>query len=312
MTHVATLVCNPRAPTLTEELAQRARSALPRAHALRWLDQGVAVDIAFTPGAQDDLKEFDAAVRAALDGAPVDVIVQPNEGRLKKLLTADMDSTMIGQECVDELAAEVGKRGLVAAITERAMRGEIEFEAALRERVALLKGLHRSVIAKVIENAVTLTPGARTLIRTMRRHGAHTALVSGGFTDFTNAIADAIGFDAHYANQLEIDANGFFTGEVANPVFGGDAKLATLRRLRIEHGLTIAQTLAVGDGANDLPMLREAGLGVAFHGKPAVAAGADARIDHADLTALLYAQGFTRNEFARDARAVSAGRQSSL
>jgi phosphoserine phosphatase len=166
------------------------------------------------------------------------------------------------------------------------------------------------VIAKVIENVITVTPGARTLIRTMRRHGAHTALVSGGFTAFTNAIADAIGFDAHYANQLEIDANGFFTGGVVNPVFGGDAKLATLRRLRIEHGLTIAQTLAVGDGANDLPMLREAGLGVAFHGKPAVAAGADARIDHADLTALLYAQGFTRSEFARDARAASAGRQS--
>jgi phosphoserine phosphatase len=306
MTHVATLVCNPRAPMLTEELARRASSTLPRPRSPRWLDQGVALDIAFNPSAQDDLKAFDAAVRVALDGAPVDVIVQPNQGRRKKLLTADMDSTMIGQECIDELAAEIGKRGLVAAITERAMRGEIEFEAALRERVALLKGLHRGVIAKVIENAIAVTPGARTLIRTMRRHGAHTALVSGGFTTFTNAIAEAIGFDAHYANQLEIDANGFFTGAVANPVFGGDAKLATLRRLRSEHGLTIAQTLAVGDGANDLPMLREAGLGVAFHGKPAVAAGADARIDHADLTALLYAQGFARDEFASDARQADA------
>jgi phosphoserine phosphatase len=301
MTHVATLVCNPRAPVLTEALAQLALSTLPRPHSPRWLDQGIAVDIAFTPNAQDNLKVWDAAVRAALDGAPVDVIVQPEQGRRKKLLTADMDSTMIGQECIDELAAQVGKRGLVAAITERAMRGEIEFETALRERVALLKGLHRSVIAKVIENAISVTPGARTLIHTMRRNGAHTALVSGGFTAFASAIADAIGFDAHYANQLEIDATGFFTGEVADPVFGGDAKVATLRRLRSEHGLTNMETLAVGDGANDLPMLQEAGLGVAFHGKPAVAAGADARIDHADLTALLYAQGFARIEFANAA-----------
>ncbi len=301
MTHVATLVCNPQAFRLTQEIAQRVSSALPHPDASRWLDQGIAVDIAFTPHARDDLKEFDAAARGALDGAPVDVIVQAKQGRRKKLLTADMDSTMIGQECIDELAAEVGKRSFVAVITERAMRGEIEFEVALRERVALLKGLHRGVIAKVIANAITVTPGGRTLIQTMRRHGAHTALVSGGFTAFTGAIADAIGFDAHYANQLEIDANGFFTGEVADPVFGSGAKLATLRRLRSEYGLTIAETLAIGDGANDLPMLREAGLGVAFHGKPAVAASADARIDHADLTALLYAQGFLRDQFADDA-----------
>jgi phosphoserine phosphatase len=311
MTHVATLVCNPQAPVLTERLTRRAKAALPQPEPPRWLDQGIAADIAFTPGGQDGLKEAADEVRAALDGAPVDVIVQLAQGRRKRLLAADMDSTTIGQECIDELAAEAGKRRHVATITERAMRGEIAFEAALRERVALLKGLHGDVIAKLIENAITVTPGARTLIQTMHRHGAHTALVSGGFTAFTSAIADAIGFDAHYANQLQIDSRGFFTRGVANPVFGGDAKLATLRRLRIEHGLTIAQTLAVGDGANDLPMLREAGLGVAFHGKPAVAAGADARIDHADLTALLYAQGLTRNEFARDARAVSAGRQSS-
>jgi phosphoserine phosphatase len=301
MTLVATLVSNPRAPVLTDALAQRALLALPRPRAPRWLDPGIAVDIAFTPGGQDNLKALEAAVRAALDGAPVDVIVQPEQGRRKMLLTADMDSTMIGQECIDELAAEVGKRDHVAAITERAMRGEIEFETALRERVALLKGLHGSVIAKVIENAISVTPGARTLIRTMRRHGAHTALVSGGFTAFTSAVARVIGFDAHYANQLQINAAGFFTGEVADPVFGSDAKVTTLRRLRNELGLQIANTLAVGDGANDLPMLREAGLGVAFYGKPAVAAGADARIDHADLTALLYAQGFARIDFVDDA-----------
>jgi phosphoserine phosphatase len=301
MTHVATLVANPRAPVLTGALAQRALLALPRPQTPRWLNEGIAADIAFTPDPQDSLKALEAAVRAVLNGAPVDVIVQPQQGRRKKLLTADMDSTMIGQECIDELAAEVGKRDHVAAITERAMRGEIEFETALRERVALLKGLHGSVIAKVIENAVSVTPGARTLIRTMRRNGAHTALVSGGFTAFTGAVARMIGFDAHYANQLQIDAAGFFTGEVADPVFGSDAKVTTLRRLRDERALNVDETLAVGDGANDLPMLREAGLGVAFHGKPAVAAGADARIDHADLTALLYAQGFARTDFVDDA-----------
>jgi phosphoserine phosphatase len=302
MTHVATLVCNPKTPLLTETLARRAQAALSGAAPPRWLDPGIAADIAFERDPGDDLGLSAAAARAALDGAPIDVILQPAQGRRKKLLTADMDSTMIGQECIDELAAEVGRKDHVAAITERAMRGEIAFEAALRERVALLKGLHSDVIARVIENAITVTPGARALILTMRRHGAHTALVSGGFTAFTRVIAKAIGFDADYANRLEIDSGGFFTGLVAEPIFGADAKLATLRRLRDAQGVAPAETLAVGDGANDLPMLREAGLGVAFHGKPAVAAAADARIDHADLTALLYAQGFARAEFASDAR----------
>jgi phosphoserine phosphatase len=300
MTLVATLVCNPNTPVLTDALAQRARAALFRARPPRWLDPGIAADIAFAPDPRDGLEPYAEAVRAALDGAPVDVIVQPAQGRRKKLLTADMDSTMIGQECIDELAAEVGMKPHVAAITERAMRGEIAFEAALRERVALLEGLHSDVVAKVIANSITLTPGARAVIQTMRRHGAHTALVSGGFTAFTRAVAKAIGFDADYANRLEIDSRGLFTGRVVEPIFGSDAKLATLRRLRGERGIASAETIAVGDGANDLAMLREAGLGVAFHGKPAVAAAADARIDHADLTALLYAQGFTRAEFAGD------------
>jgi phosphoserine phosphatase len=302
MTHVATLVCNPKAPVLTDALARRAQASLFRAHSLFWLDPGIAADIAFTPDPRDGLERCAEEVRAALDGAPVDVIVQPAQGRRKKLLTADMDSTMIGQECIDELAAEVGKKSHVAAITERAMRGEIAFESALRERVALLKGLHGDVIAKVIETAITVTPGARELILTMRRNGAHTALVSGGFTAFTSVIAKAIGFDAAYANRLEIDSGGLFTGRVAEPIFGAGAKLATLRRLRAEQGVAPAETIAVGDGANDLPMLREAGLGVAFHGKPAVAAAADARIDHADLTALLYAQGFARHDFVAEPR----------
>ncbi|MGO9674737.1 MAG: phosphoserine phosphatase SerB [Methylocella sp.] len=304
MTHVATLVCNPRAPILTEALARRILAALPRPQPPYWLDPGIAADIAFAPGLRDglpdDLRELTDAARNALDGAPVDIIVQCAQNRRKKLLAADMDSTMISQECIDELAAEVGLRPHVAAITVRAMRGEIAFEPALRERVALLAGLHRSVIAKIIETAVTLTPGARTLVRTMRRHGARTVLVSGGFTAFTTAIGEMIGFDADHANELEFDADGRITGRVAEPVLGEDGKLATLRRLRAELGLTVAQTLAVGDGANDLAMLREAGLGVAFHGKPAVAAAAHARVDHADLTALLYAQGFTRGEFVED------------
>ena len=273
-----------------------------QANSLRFFETAIGVCV---PHGADEKDPFADAVRKALEGAPVDVIVQPTQGRRKKLLTADMDSTMIGQECIDELAAEVDLRGHVAAITERAMRGEIAFETALRERVGLLKGLHSDVIAKVIETAITVTPGAGALVRTMRRHGAHTALVSGGFTAFTSVIAAMIGFDENHANRLEIDSNGRFTGCVIEPIFGADAKLSTLRRLRAERGLTSAEIIAVGDGANDLPMLQEAGLGVSFHGKPAVAAAAAAaaRIDHADLTALLYAQGFTRDQFIGAAQA---------
>ncbi|ACK50702.1 phosphoserine phosphatase SerB [Methylocella silvestris BL2] len=307
MTHVATLVCDPRRPILTDECVRLARGAAPSPLETRWLDPGVAVDICFAADASADLKTVEQAMRRTLAGAAIDIIVQPKQGRRKKLLTADMDSTMIGQECIDELAAEIGKRDHVAAITERAMRGEIAFEAALRERVALLKGLHRDAIDRVIETRLTLTPGARTLIGAMRRHGAHTALVSGGFTAFTGAIAEAIGFEAHFANRLEIDSNDFFTGRLIEPIFGADAKLATLRRLCAAYGLDASEAIAVGDGANDLPMLREAGLGVAFRGKPLVAAAADVRIDHADLTALLYAQGFSREEFAGDGGRAAAG-----
>lgn len=244
----------------------------------------------------DIAKEIAQEIRAALDAAPVDIVVQPAEGRRKKLFVADMDSTIIGQECVDELADLVGLKARVSEITERAMRGEIEFEPALRERVALLAGLEASVVGEVIANRITLTPGARTLVATMRANGVYTALVSGGFTAFTRAIAEMAGFHENRANRLIVE-DGKFVGRVAEPILGANAKLAALIELRDTRGIGPTLTLAAGDGANDVPMLREAGLGVAYRAKPAVAAVAAARIDHADLTALLYAQGYARDEF---------------
>jgi phosphoserine phosphatase len=229
--------------------------------------------------------------RHALNGAPIDLFVQPLAHRQKKLFLADMDSTMIGQECIDELADFVGMKQHVAAITERAMRGEIAFEPALRERVALLKGLAQDIVARVISERITLTAGGRALVQTMRAHGAHTALVSGGFTLFTQHIAAAIGFHEHRANLLIVE-DGHFAGRVAEPILGREAKLASLIELRERHQLKPQETMAVGDGANDLAMLEAAGLGVAFHAKPAVAAAAHARIDHGDLSALLFAQGY--------------------
>jgi phosphoserine phosphatase len=227
--------------------------------------------------------------------APIDVFVQPLAHRRKRLFLADMDSTMIGQECIDELADYVGLKDKVSAITERAMRGELAFEPALRERVALLKGLPLSVVGEIIESRITLTPGGRELVRTMRGHGAYTALVSGGFTVFTGPIGRMIGFHEDRSNLLET-ADGALAGRVREPILGKEAKLASLIELRDARGLSAAQTMAVGDGANDLAMLGEAGLGVAFRAKPAVAAAAHARVDHADLTALLYAQGYRAGE----------------
>jgi phosphoserine phosphatase len=207
-----------------------------------------------------------------------------------------MDSTMIAQECIDELADFVGLRAHVTAITDRAMRGDIEFEPALRERVALLRGLHLEVVAKVMTEHISLTAGARTLVQTMRAHGAYTALVSSGFSLFTREVAARIGFHAHRGNVLVIKGEQL-AGEVEEPILGMAAKRDVLDELRKAKKLHVCDTLAVGDGANDLAMLRHAGLGIAFRAKPAVAAAADARIEHADLTALLYVQGYTRAEF---------------
>ncbi|MBO6508116.1 MAG: phosphoserine phosphatase SerB, partial [Roseibium sp.] len=209
---------------------------------------------------------------------------------------ADMDSTMIRQECIDELAAELGLKDKISDITERAMRGEIEFEPALRERVALLSGLPVSSVETVLSSRITLMPGGRTLIQTMKANGAYCALVSGGFTHFTQAIANMIGFDENQANTL-LEDNGKLSGKVAEPILGRDAKRARLEFLVAEKGLEFEETLAVGDGANDLAMIERAGAGVAYRAKPAVAEVADFRVDHGDLTALLYLQGYAERDF---------------
>ncbi|MBN9014830.1 MAG: phosphoserine phosphatase SerB, partial [Rhizobiales bacterium] len=220
------------------------------------------------------------------------------ENRRKKILIADMDSTMIDQECIDELADEVGLKEHVAAITARSMNGEIAFEPALRERVALLKGLDVAVVDRIVANRLTLASGGRTLVQTMRRDGAHTALVSGGFDIFTSRVAAMLGFHENRANRLA-EAGGFLAGEVIEPILGRAAKAEALLEISTRLGRTPADALAVGDGANDLDMLRLAGTGVALHAKPSVAATAQIRIDHADLTALRYIQGYSIEEFSQ-------------
>src|SRR6202035_5646989 len=255
----------------------------------------VAVDIPFD--GSEDIAAVEARLRQARGDLPIDIVVQPRAVRRKKLFLADMDSTMIGQECIDELADFAGLKAHVAGITERAMRGEIEFEPALRERVALLKGLPVGVVDEVLAKRITPTPGGRELVATMRAHRAYTCLISGGFTLFTDTVAAWIGFQENRANRLKVE-DGKLTGEVAEPILGRATKLATLIELRESFDLDDLDTLVVGDGANDLGMIQDAGLGVAYHAKPAVAAAAAARIDHGDLTALLYAQGYRRDEFA--------------
>jgi phosphoserine phosphatase len=294
MTHVATLIA--KSDALDGRAVEKTRALLRNADAAQWLRADTAADIAFEAPSGADLRMIADGVRTEID-APVDVVVQPTVHRRKKLFLADMDSTMIGQECIDELADYAGLKPHIAAITERAMRGEIAFEPALRERVALLKGLPAVLIQEIIAKRITLTPGGRTLLATMRKHGVRTCLVSGGFTLFVEKIAAMIGFDESRSNTLKLDPDGHLNGVVAEPIFGRDHKRATLVELRDRLGLTREQTMAIGDGANDLDMIAEAGLGVAYHAKPAVAAAAQARIEHGDLTALLYTQGYRREEF---------------
>ena len=291
MTHVATLISN--SARLDSSLLERARSILPGAGAPHQLGPS-ATDIPFS--AEKAVNQRELADRLRDVGTGIDAVVQPAGNRRKKLFLADMDSTMIGQECIDELAAYVGVKDHVAVITERAMRGDIAFEPALRERVALLKGLPAKVINEVIDRHIRLTPGGRTLVATMRAHGAFTCLVSGGFTLFTDRIAAMIGFDETHANTLALEGDKL-AGTVVEPIFGRDAKRATLVSLRARLKLDKDETLVAGDGANDLDMILEAGLGVAFRAKPKIAAAAPARIDHGDLTALLYVQGYNQKEF---------------
>jgi phosphoserine phosphatase len=289
---VATLIADPSNGPLSEATVDRAAQALNGIERRRWLDEGVAADLVFT----GDLKAKRAALESALADEPIDVIVQPLAHRRKRLMLADMDSTLIGQECVDELADVVGVGERVAAITDRAMRGEVAFAPALRERVALLAGLPETVIQDVLKDRITLNRGARTLVQTMRANGAYVAIVSGGFRQFTGAIRERLGAHEDRANMLVIE-EGKLAGKVMEPILGQDAKLSALKEIAAAMGITLHDTLAVGDGANDLPMLQAAGLGVAFRAKPKVAAAADARIERTDLTALLFAQGFARKDF---------------
>lgn len=277
---------------LAPDISDRARLALAEAGCAplvaRWIDAGYALDLAF---AADPV-----AARAALEPLG-DVVVQPEAGRAKKLLVADMDSTMITIECIDELADFAGIKAEIAEVTERAMRGELDFEAALDARVALLRDLDAAAIDRCHAERVKIMPGAKALVRTMKAHGGRAVLVSGGFTVFADRVAADIGFDRALSNVLGIAA-GRLTGTVARPIVGAATKRETLLAEADAMGIALAETLAVGDGANDIPMIEAAGLGVAYHAKPKTAAAAGARIDRGDLTALLYAQGYARRDWA--------------
>ena len=287
----ATLLTNPETPVLDQALVESLRNAWGGG-AARWLNPGIAAEFEL---AEMPANRWD--VWADLQAMGVDLCLQPAQGRRKAMLLADMDSTMIQQECIYELAAEAGVGPRVADITARAMNGELDFEGALLERVGLLKGLPESVIDTVLAERISFMPGGRVLIATMKAHGGHAALVSGGFTAFTAKVAGALGFDEHRANTL-LAEGGALTGDVGRPILGKQAKVDALNEITARLGIDPAQVIAVGDGANDLGMLHLAGAGVALHAKPSVAAQCELRVNHGDLTALLYLQGYAAGDFA--------------
>jgi len=296
MSHVITLIGAAGARDAVSDAAEDVAIAIKSGHPPIWLSPE-ACDIAFTPADEQAIADAQAKLDAIPAATPIDRLIQPVEGRQKRMLVADMDSTVIEQECLDEVAKAAGIGDQIAAITERAMRGELVFDEALRERIALLRGFPESKLQAILDERITLTPGAQTLVSTMRVNGARTVLVSGGFTFFTSAIAQRAGFDIDYANRF-VFQDGALAG-VAEPVLGRDAKLDAMEKEVVQIGIGSPEVLAVGDGANDLAMIQKAGLGVAFRAKPVVAAEATAKIDHCDLTALLFLQGYRADEFVK-------------
>ena len=288
--YTVTVLCSPVTPSLDPALVDSIRNAWGGGDAT-WLapDEAAEFTLETLPDNQWD-------VWADLQSMGVDLVIQQTKGRRKKMLLADMDSTMIQQECIDELAEEAGVGARVKDITARAMNGELDFDGALTERVGLLKDLPESVIAKVLDERITLMPGGPALLATMKADGAYAALVSGGFTAFTTKVAAELGFDENRANTLHV-SDGKLTGEAGRPILGRQAKVEALEQISAKLGIAEADVMAVGDGANDLGMLKRAGAGVALHAKPSVAAECDIRINHGDLTALLYVQGYSRDEF---------------
>jgi phosphoserine phosphatase len=295
---VLTLVAPPNAGAFSVNLREVFASVGARGKESRKLDagEGAATDVILEA---DDLMAVRAALEAPMADQQLDWCLQTLEGRKKRLLIADMDSTIINVECLDELADFAGLKAEISAITERTMRGELPFEAALRERVAMLKGLPVTALQQTYDERVRLNPGARTLVRTMAANGARCVLVSGGFSFFTSRVAQAALFQAHRGNTLG-EADGLLTGTVGEPILGREAKLEALKEEAAAKQLPLSATLAIGDGANDLAMIEAAGLGVAYHAKPIVAAQADARVDHTDLTTLLYFQGYSAEAFVTD------------
>lgn len=288
--YITTLLCKPGQRALTPALTQSLLSAWGGRN-LRWLAAMEAVEFE-TLSLPKNLWQ----VWGDMQTLEIDLIVQHGEGRRKKMLLADMDSTIVKQECIDELAAEVGVGPRVADITAQAMNGELDFEQALRERVGLLKGLPIKIIQQVYENRITFMPGSEVLMATMRAHKAYAALVSGGFTNFTHPVAEHLGFNEHHSNSL-LETDGVLTGEVGLPILGREAKVTALQDIAADQGLSVRDVLAVGDGANDLDMLQLAGTGVAFHANLIVQKQASVRVNYGDLTALLYLQGYAQSEF---------------